>query len=147
MSVCYDRVLCPCAVSVCCVRVLCPCAVPVYYDRVMCPCAVSMCCILDLGLGLDFDRFPRASQLNATPHTPGGRCVFVAVSSHMLTGACDPVSSDVIRVVCRSREVLIKGKYKIMTAQRGNTGQSADPFENQWQVRQVSAMVSLFWLL
>lgn len=32
-----------------------------------------------------------------------------------------------------TREVILKGPYKLMTAERGNTRQFPDLFENQWQ--------------
>ena len=36
-------------------------------------------------------------------------------------------------VLVLSREVILVGSHKLLTAQRGNTGQGADSFENTWQ--------------
>jgi hypothetical protein len=40
-----------------------------------------------------------------------------------------------------SREVLLRGDYKIMTSQHGDTQQSAESYENRWQDQQGPVLV------
>jgi len=50
-----------------------------------------------------------------------------------LTNPARHSETSIHHTIVLSREVLIRGKYKIMTAQRGNTYQIGDYWENMWQ--------------